>query len=63
MKADGQLGSGDISAARAKLSDAPESTYGDADMCNCRGVAPAEATPGRPVKVRGMARIMSKVKM
>jgi hypothetical protein len=41
MKADGQLDSGEISAALGHLSDATKSTYGHANMCQERGVTPA----------------------
>jgi integrase len=52
MKADGQLDSGEISAALGHLSDATKSTYGHANMCKGRGVAPARVTAARQVKVR-----------
>lgn len=52
MKADGQLDSGEISAALGHLIDATKSTYGHANMCKSRGVAPARMTAARQVKVR-----------
>jgi integrase len=57
MKADGQLGSGEISAALGHLSDATKSTYGHANMCKGRGVAPTRVTAARPVKMRAVAKI------
>jgi hypothetical protein len=46
------LHSGEISAALGHLSDATKSTYGHANMCKGRGVAPARVTAARPVKIR-----------
>jgi integrase len=50
MKADGQLDSGEISAALGHLSEATKSTCGHANMCRGRGVAPARVTAARQVK-------------
>ena len=52
MKADGQLDTGEISAALGHLSDATKSTYGHSNMCKGRGVAPARVSAARPVKFR-----------
>jgi integrase len=60
MKADGQLDSGAISAALGHLSDATKSTYGHANMCKGRGVAPARVTAAWPVKARAHAKPMVK---
>lgn len=57
MKADGQLNSGEISAALGHLSDATKSTYGHANMSRGGGVAPAKVTAARPVKMRAVAKI------
>jgi hypothetical protein len=62
MKADGQLDSGAISAALGHLSDATKSTYGHANMCKGRGVAPARVTAVRPVKMRAAAKAAAFVK-
>jgi hypothetical protein len=63
MKADGQLDSGEISAALGHLSDATKSTYGHANMCKGRGVAPARVTAARQVKARAAAKIKQSVGM
>lgn len=60
MKADGQLDSGAISAALGHLSDATKSTYGHANMCKGRGVAPAKATAALPVRMRAVAKALVK---
>lgn len=52
MKADEQLDSGEISAALGHLSDATKSTYGHANMCKGRSLAPARLTAAREVKLR-----------
>jgi integrase len=57
MKADGQLDSGEISAALGHLSDATKSTYGHAKMSKGRGVALARVIAARPVKMRAAAGI------
>ena len=57
MKADGQLDSGEISAALGHLSDATKSTYGHANMCKGRGVAPASVVAARAVNVRSISKI------
>jgi integrase len=62
MKADGQLGSGEISAALGHLSDTTKSTYGHANMSKGRGVAPAKVTAARPVKVSAAAKFLNKAK-
>jgi integrase len=62
MKADGQLDSGAISAALGHLSDATKSTYGHANMCKGRGVAPARVTAARAVKLRAAAKTGAFVK-
>lgn len=56
MKADGELDSGEISAALGHLSDATTSIYGHANMSKGCGVAPARMTAARPVKVRAHAK-------
>lgn len=56
MKAEGQLDSGEISAALGHLSDATKSTYGHSNMSKGRGVAPAKVTAARPVKMRALAK-------
>lgn len=61
MKADGQLGSGEISAALGHLSDTTKSTYGHANMSKGRGVAPARVTAARQVKLRSGAKVVQKV--
>jgi integrase len=60
MKADGRLDSGEISAALGNLSDATKSTYGHANMCKGRGLAPARVTAARPVKVCSIPKIKIK---
>jgi len=62
MKADGHLDSGEISAALGHLSDATKSTYGHANMCKGRGVAPARVTAAREVKARVAAKIKQSVR-
>lgn len=62
MKADGQLDSGEISAALGHLSDATKSTYGHANMCKVRGVAPAHVTAARQVKAKPAANIKQSVR-
>lgn len=62
MKANGRLDSGEISAALGRLSDATKSTYGHANMCKGRGVAPARVTAARQVKARAVAKIKQSVR-
>jgi integrase len=52
MKADGQLDSGEISAALGHLSDATKSTYGHANMCKGRSLAPARVAAARTVRAK-----------
>lgn len=60
MKADGTLDSGEISAALGHLSDATKSTYGHANMCKGRGLAPARVTAARAVKICSIPKIKIK---
>jgi len=61
MKADGKLDSGEISAALGHLSDATKSTYGHANMCKGRSLAP-RLTAARQVKARVAAKIKQLVR-
>jgi integrase len=63
MKADGQLDSGEISAALGNLSDATKSTYGHANMCKGRSLAPTRVAAAREVKMRAAAKTKQSVGM
>jgi integrase len=62
MKAGGRLDNGEISAALGHLSDATKSTYGHANMCKERSLAPARVTAAREVKVRAAPKMKQSVR-
>lgn len=50
-------------AAMGHLSDAPKSTYGNANMSKGCGVAPAKVTAARPVKIHAAVKTKNLVKV
>jgi hypothetical protein len=60
MKIGRQTGSGEISAAVGYLSYATKSTYGHANMCKGRSLAPAWVRAARPVKVCSIPKLKIK---